>query len=789
MGLFSKKSKTYTNTTITRMMEDKDIPDFGKTALIDYLFSEKKNRNGYVDPNNSYLDYVYMANTNSIATRLKQARNWAKNNYAYEVPEGDLLNPNQVDLNNLLDEYLQTTLAKPVRIGYSLFGPANSLHITWQKLINDYDYDTTTNRIGLIEQTAGKNIYLEDIQIRYRQDTLDNLIDADTLIQNGIPATGGITPYRTKDYTRLHTPYVAHNGTEPDYAYITYCYTENGQKQLGYFMLHFLDYEYSGEEPADGLTMDDAENYDPTAIAPIITDDREEKDYFMVQYFIQEADLSETLAVFTYEYGSNQINALENVFTVSKQLGRYYPNIYFRLMGTNLASDVYAETDEYISSVKLCRKLSLNYKDVSDQLHESIGSTADISQMLLSTQVPVNTDDPQFIRYLYHYFYTLYGQLPSTLATTSYGTLSKEFTNGYAKTGMTVAIKDKAYESRISFKSIGYEDLRGTIGEVGEYTTGYEVKTITNNVRRGWYVVPSTVTCHTFCKQLTATTYRKITVYALSSTQVVRGGYTTTASGQSEDLYLPLDDAIAGTYLMKERMALYSKSLVIIINTIKTVKQKWYQTGIFKAVMFIIAVVIAVYTGGAGAGLIAVAYAIAQTIVISIAINILVKFAVDKLNLKLGGVFVVVAVLLIIVSGGTAASGIGSVMSMTAKQMMQVANYSIQIANVANQLELKQINKAYAQFADDMQDKFDALQDVKDELNPDQYLSPYYLLSDSIRGPDIRPGEQMNDFIIRTLAVDTGLATLDTIPNLVALTVRLPTFQETLSKIMQRGTN
>ena len=78
------------------------------------------------------------------------------------------------------------------------------------------------------------------------------------------------------------------------------------------------------------------------------------------------------------------------------------------------------------------------------------------------------------------------------------------------------------------------------------------------------------------------------------------------------------------------------------------------------------------------------------------------------------------------------------------------------------------------------------LAELEEEMNPDKYLTPYYLMTDSIRMPDIRVGEILNDFITRTLSVDSGLAPIGLIPNMVDVTLRLPTFQQTYRKMVEQ---
>ncbi|MFH4188729.1 hypothetical protein WAJ24_20385, partial [Acinetobacter baumannii] len=91
-------------------------------------------------------------------------------------------------------------------------------------------------------------------------------------------------------------------------------------------------------------------------------------------------------------------------------------------------------------------------------------------------------------------------------------------------------------------------------------------------------------------------TYREVRVYGLALTEQVSGGNATVSSGDSENLLTPIDRAMRNEFSSREREILYSKGLHIVLNTLQVVKTKWYMSGVFKVVMFIVAVVLSVFT-------------------------------------------------------------------------------------------------------------------------------------------------------------------------------------------------
>lgn len=782
MGIFSTKKKTVVNTSITRLIEDKDIPDVNKAALYDYIFHDQKNRNNTINTERALTDFIALHHANSIGNTLRSSRAWATKKYAYGVPEGDVLNSSEVNLITVMDEYLTALTGKQLRVSYALMQPLNALHFTWYLLAKEHGYNLDSNQFSNLTASIGVPVYLKDIQINYCSNTIRDLVDPEMVVQQGMPATYGKTDTRALNAKRAHTAYIENTTAEHDYALVTYSYMQGTFEKEGTFQIDFLDYEYSGADPDNEMAEDANEHIDPDAVTPIVNDNRSEKDYFMVEYYIQEGT-AEKRQYFIYEFGSNGIPELDRLFITNQLMGKYYPNVYFRLMGTKLASDPYKDTDEYKSSKFYANRLGFNWAAMSDELHDSVGSVGDVSQMIMSCQLGANADDNLTQKYMYEYFYSLYKQMPNTLADSSYGNLSDQYTNGFAKAGQTIRIKDKVYANRIAFSAISYEDIKGSIGPVGTVTAEQTLQTTT--AKRRAFQPPAVITIHKYSKQITEGTYRTVSVYGLSSTQEVNGGYSTTASKGDENLVIPLDEIIVNKFPIKERSLLYSKSLIFIFNTIKVIKTKWYQSGVFKAIMFVVAVVLSIWTGGQSLTLYAVAYAVVQTVVIGIVLNIVVRFLVEKMNMNIGGLFVVVAIIMIAYGGASLLTKSGSILSTTSAQFMQLANYSIQVSSIANQLTMEKMLKAQATYYDMLQDKYDAIEKIQDDLQFDPIVNPAFLLSDGIRGPDIRI-ETMNTFLTRTLSVDMGLATLDTIPNMVALTVRLPSFEELYAKYAEQ---
>lgn len=775
MGLFKKKKKTYVNTSITRMIEDKDIPNMGQNAAMEYVLQNQA-ISTRVD-HKSLVDCFNDQVTSSLSAKMRSARNYAKSGkYSYGIPKPQLVLRDGVDVVTEVQEYLQASLGKPVAIKYAIFGPVNNLHFLRKMLVEDYGYNPVTNELTLLSDSVSK-AYLQDAQIVYCADTIQGISDPDSFYQHGESTTSGKTDFRTQDLKRKHTDWSEDVYAPHDYA-VVYVSKKaaNGSEVVTTFNLDFLQYEHSGPPPEDGLDDSNTGDIDPDRdqIGDVI-DTGESADYFMAFYEYEDSGVVKK-EYFTYEYGSGGIPKLDNLFTVQTELGQYLPNIYARLNGRKLNKDQYKDTQEYKSSRQLCRRLDLDYDNWVEEIHKQIGSLQYVKQILMTSAIQVNKDnDPLSLEYIYEYFMEMYNKMPNNFADTSYTSLKTAYALGAAKMGQTVNIRDKVYHQQLSFNALGYQDIEGNVGEIGSITKGYD--TITVRTQWGFYTHTSKISVHKFRKQITANLYREIQIYGLTSTQYVEGGYTTTANNRDDNLLIPFDIALLDKFNLQQRDRLYAKSLLIMLHTVQIVKQKWYETGIFKGIMFVIAVIVSVYTNGSGMVLYAILYAVVQAVVISILIQALAKLLV-KVGINVGVVFAVIAVIAIIYGGYISLRDVVGVASVTAPQMLQIASIAFQVSNAGQQIQMMNMQKAYTEYMDILDKKANDLQEQITNLG----LALDSKLEALISPPshiDIRLGEFGADYIDRVKSVvDISKAVILLPENYVDIAISKPTFQD-----------
>lgn len=118
--------------------------------------------------------------------------------------------------------------------------------------------------------------------------------------------------------------------------------------------------------------------------------------------------------------------------------------------------------------------------------------------------------------------------------------------------------------------------------------------------------------------------------------------------GVNDVLIIPVDRTIAKDMELLKRERVYARSLHVVFNSMVIQKLKWYQTGIFKAIMYIIAIVIALWDGGLTlTSVVAMSAAtfitiVVQQILITMVVGYFVQLGLEVLAKALGAEFALI---------------------------------------------------------------------------------------------------------------------------------------------------
>lgn len=742
MGYFSSKKKTYVYSSATRMMDDEDIVNASQQAITNYILRNTLQTDTTLKEM-SIVDYMNEATLNNLSAKWGRVRQRAiKDNYVYGVPTSNIILQENTDFNQEVIAMLEASGMNTVELIYAYADEMNYYHILMQKLVSQYGWNPSTNEITSLSTQIGKKVYLKDIVMRYPTEFLEDVVDDDLMSQWGYAATSGATHVRNEDRLAEHTPWEEDTSITEVIARVT------TTSELGDVVMDvgFRDYE-------------------PTS------------DYIMVSYLA-----GGELKYFTGYFGTGEYPRLDQLYMTSISYGEFYPRMYARLNTTNLAADSLKETDAYKSCQQLWRTTDLNWAEWVDVLHDNLGDVGDITQAFVTCAIPANTDDQDQLEYLFKWFNRIYKSQEKKRTPSVQDTFpgrKKDIINNSVRDGMSLVIQDNVYTQVVAFRQIGFADYEGKVTDVGKYNLVLDK--VRDTSRRSGFLGLRAMSVHRYQYQVTESTYRVISVYGLSSTEYVTGGNTVVSAGNSESLLIPVDATMAREMSNRDYEVVMSKGLHIIVNTLKVVKTKWYQRGAFKVVMFIVAVIIAVWTGGAGWGLMAFVKAIAMAVAVSVVVTLA-----TKLLIKLGvavEIVMVVAVIAALVSGYVQFNQIGQLAGMSARTIAQISNVALQVQANMTQYELQSLAKQMQNLSTEHEQRMQELQELQDEVAiQSQLLDNSLFVAPDFSGAFIKLGESPDDYYTRTIhAGSLGPAVIDVTLGSIEQMLKLPTPQQTLN--------
>ena len=258
-------------------------------------------------------------------------------------------------------------------------------------------------------------------------------------------------------------------------------------------------------------------------------------------------------------------------------------------------------------------------------------------------------------------------------------------------------------------------------------------------------------------------------------------GHYTTGDETDDILLIPIDRSITDSYSIPDREKLYSRSLHFVFNSVQIIKVKWYQTGLFKAIIAVVGIVITVLSWGTAGPMVA-AFTAATGVVVTSAvlmmvINLIGGFLlgqVFKLFVKAVGIEVAFIIAIVAAAYGmTQALEAGSIAG---------APWAQELLQISTGLS-KAIGENLKDMFGDLLGEFQTLDLLKDEatkkleaandlLNTKNYLSPFVIF-----------GESPDDFYNRTVhSGNIGMNGISAISSYVDIALRLPKLDETIGE-------
>ena len=762
MGVFSSKKKTHVGTQVSRVIQDSQIPDLRQKNLIDSIFGDTRITHTIV--NNAMQSFSLKAE--------RAYRSAARGEYYYGTLEASILSAS--DGKDTLKNILELEVGQPIDMDYFYFAPMNNLHVGWQKLTQEYDYDEFTNEVRALSVQKGHKVWVKDM-VGYINTTTMTPAAGSTGESAMAPDDGTMDVWDRHPQDRyipsrgagIKTP-VWQMGDAISEGVMVYLIEEDGYESTLFFNLESYD---------DNLEC------------------------FQSKYRYTLGGKPQ-IGYFTYEYASGAYPVLDNVHRRDPEAsGTFMPAVLFRHNDTNRTASQYHDTEEYKSTSKLLDMLGMDYQALGDTIHENPDINK-IDQAVMMFAVPASSENPAEIEYLYKFFNWLYLRSSNTQRVKTVAGIV------HTRPDHAIHFTDADFDCTLSFTNLKRRRQGGVIGEVDTYTheiiqeTRYRTvwRTVCTGVGdsrvcEGEEVVePYVVDLLRYRHQVQANLYDEIVIDNLQMRYNIVGSFEidilggmsfpgkgVTANIGSDKLLIPIDYTIARTLRFDDKEVLFSRSLHFVMNSRVVETVKWYQTGIFQVLLAIVAVVIIIWTAGAGTPLALaleagaygmVALYVLQALVINYIGAAIVTKGIQMVADELGlDVTIVLAVAAFI------AAGYGVYVE------AEWVNYAIAAANglvdASTQLMQEQVlvYKTEAQeFALLAESKMEELEEIDNLLNSYDLLDPR-----SFTGmvPSINPGESPDALYNRTVhSGNIGTVAFDYIESYVDINVQLPTFND-----------
>lgn len=746
MGLFSTKKKISVNTTVTRLIENKSI----QSSVPGSVTASIMQNDGQL------VENVLEGLVAGIGVRAQRMYAYGKKSYTYGVPSSTITT--RIRGSAEVDAAVKAAVGATAIVDYYRFGPQNILHTTWKTLVDTYGYKSSTNTLDVLSASIGSTVYLVDMQVVLMSATFDSM-GMDVLEEWDNAASAGPTANRVATPTslRVATPFRIDATATTNHVLVTYNWRDTvGLKSATLSLpITYLD---SADTDAD---------------------------YFQVRYL-----LGGNAGYWSYKEGSAGIPSLDAVFATNViPFGSFFPITYFRYNKAPVSTDVNSAV--YKTSSKLVNYIGVNYANLVNEINAN-PDIKDVEQAMLIMAASANTVDPIEQRYLFDFFSRVVDQkvaaetAPIPLLSSRAGLLgivSKLFTT-VAADNAGLVVQDSRFKMVLGMSSVYRKKKAGRFMKVGQYSGGFGsvgIPVTTESVGLDGLksVVISTynIPTHYYRHQITDSVYEEIEVTGLRTTYHIWNGYNTVGEETSPLLLVPMDYSITSKYPITERELLYSRSLQLVFNSVTVTKIKWYQTGIFKAILLIIAIVVMIFTYGATwQATVAVlatmtATALAYAVIIAILKYLIISYLVKLFIKAVGTKIAFIVAILAVVAAAYGYLDAGSITGVPwANTLLTVA--SNLTTGIGNALEagIAALHKESIAFGLLMEGQNKLLETANELLDGTGILSPMIFF-----------GETPDDFYNRTVhSGNIGVVGIGTVSSYVDVALTLPKLIDTM---------
>lgn len=335
---------------------------------------------------------------------------------------------------------------------------------------------------------------------------------------------------------------------------------------------------------------------------------------------------------YLYEFGTNAELTLEALFSTMNLSSPYYPAVPMRVWGQDMADTAHQSTELYKTSKKLLNKMGIKINKIAESINDN-DSVDDIDFAFIVFSVNLNTSlraNQQYIYYFIKYLIQIqtsseadwlswlnaYNQWKSSDPTAAD---RREYINPPPVNAMrfyTPADPNSNYQIGLQWqfaKSTMHTGQfqpgakKGDVSVTPGVDNSYQITTTTATDQSEAYTVDGSVLVVKF--QTTVDTWDEVIIIGFYHKNYVYKGKSVDNSihdafGSEDDtgFLLPLNYDIIENMGLVDFTQMSFNCNHIVFNCYQVVKQKWYQTDIFKVIVIVIAVVVTAISFGTASG-------------------------------------------------------------------------------------------------------------------------------------------------------------------------------------------
>ncbi|MGL4616524.1 MAG: hypothetical protein ACRCVV_22055 [Shewanella sp.] len=551
---------------------------------------------------------------------------------------------------------------------------------------------------------------------------LKNVIDNPDPIRFSFPFMTDNRGYDISKNTLSKPPYSAPNGAVVRIEWAEFITNSTIEIVYGHTTSSGNDYTDTFREV---ITLD----------APVNMEER----YYHVAYYPLDkyAEISGPMAFWYYNEASNKYPVLTLPPQVIEE-SQYYPIIPIREEKVNMTDESHRDTELYKTSKRTLKFFGIDINSLSEAVHES-PDIKDVYHAYFTVGVSIKDDNEYVLEYLYNYFLYLYDVSKVSKLEFDYWlyNYSQDEDSDEMPPINEVHIKDSKYSSTVYYNYVTVNIDEGVIGD-GKVGTLERVVNTGGGIRlddNTFYELSEySIKC-----QITPSFIQTVTVSGLMHQSYVvaggRGKYINTslhtAIHNDEDdvnnFIIPINiDVCESMSNIKANGVLYY-SIRLVFHSMVKKKLKWYQTGIFKGLVMVLAFVLTAYGVGQFVGTLAaatsvaeVAMLIAQTIAVGAAVNIAMDFLVNVVGLELAMVVALIASAVTLTKSDISFKDLGAFKLPNAVDLLQITNAMHGSLQGIMKDELLEIYSDMDEFIKYGEALLEELEDIKDmgEINP-----------------------------------------------------------------------